>query len=238
MNMSRHHLLYEGKAKRLYATGEADKALIVYKDDATAFNNQKKDIIQGKGALNNEISAYFFHYLAQAHIPSHFIRRLSATEQLAYLVTIIPLEIICRNRVAGSMAQRLGLEEGAFLRQPIVELCYKNDALQDPLINEAHAVVVLDLLSEEELAQIKTLTLKINTLLQELLLRAELILVDFKLEFGRKEGQVILADEISPDTCRLWDLRDKRKLDKDVFRRDLGSLQAAYEEVWERLKQL
>ncbi len=231
----RKEMLYEGKAKQIYATSDPSLFWVRYKDDATAFDGKKRATIQGKGELNNRISAIFFEHLRKAGIPHHFVRLLSPTEQLVRKVSIIPLEVVVRNRVAGSMAKRLGLEEGTPLSRPILELYYKDDALGDPLVNSEHALV-LGWVTEEELAAIRRLALAVNEALQTFLAEREVLLVDFKLEFGRTaDGQIILADEISPDTCRFWDSRTLEKLDKDRFRRDLGGVQEAYQEMLRRL---
>lgn len=228
-------LLYEGKAKRIYATDDSDKVIIHYKDDATAFNGVKKSSIPNKGALNNGISTIIFELLAAQGIPTHLINKLSDREQLCWRVDIIPLEVIVRNIVAGSMASRLGIEEGTIPNHTIYELSYKNDEYGDPLINEDHAVA-LELASFDELAQIKSLTLQINDILQQFFADLGVSLVDFKLEFGRKDdGIIVLADEISPDSCRLWDIKTGEKLDKDRFRRDLGNVEGAYAEIFNRV---
>lgn len=231
----RKELLYEGKAKQIYATSDPDLFWVRYKDDATAFDGKKRATIQGKGELNNRISAIFFEHLGKAGIPHHFVRLLSPTEQLVRKVSIIPLEVVVRNRAAGSMARRLGLEEGLPLVRPILELYYKNDSLGDPLVNSEHALV-LGWVKEAELAEMRRLALAVNEALQAFLAARDVLLIDFKLEFGRTaDGQVILADEISPDTCRFWDSRTLEKLDKDRFRRDLGGVQEAYQEMLRRL---
>ena len=229
-------LLYEGKAKQLFDTGNPEEVYVHYKNSATAFNGVKKEEFDDKGKLNNAITSLIFTYLAEQGIPTHFIKQVNETDQVCRHVTIFPLEVITRNIVAGSMAKKYGLEEGRQLAKPVFELSYKNDALGDPLINDDHAVA-LELVTEAELAQIKDLTARINRALQDLFLAANLILVDFKIEFGKtSDGQIILADEISPDTCRLWDKDTRDKLDKDRFRRDLGDVMAAYKEVLGRLE--
>jgi phosphoribosylaminoimidazole-succinocarboxamide synthase len=230
-------LLYEGKAKKLYVTDNPDLIRVRYKDTATAFNGEKKAVLQGKGELNNRISEIFFHYLEQHGISTHFVQRISNLEQLVRKVEIIPVEVVVRNWVAGSMARRLGLAEGEPLAEPIVEFYYKNDELGDPLVLPAH-LLLLKAATRAELEKIEHLALKINQLLVPFLADKGLILVDFKLEFGRtKDGDIVLADEISPDTCRLWDQKTKEKLDKDRFRRDLGDVLAGYREVLERLSE-
>lgn len=233
--MNRGELLYEGKAKKLFRTEDPDVVRVVYKDDATAFNGLKKGFLAGKGELNNRISAFLFRYLAENGVDNHFIRQLSPTEQLVRKVEILPLEVVVRNRAAGSLAKRLGLEEGTLLSRPVVEFYYKRDDLGDPLVNEDH-ITVLGLSSQEQLAEIRRIALRVNRLLTELMGERGVILVDFKLEFGLdREGRLLLADEISPDTCRFWDARTEEKLDKDRFRRDLGGVVEAYREIWRRL---
>ncbi len=228
-------LLYEGKAKQLFECANDDEIYVHYKNSATAFNGVKKEEFEGKGVFNNTITSLIFEYLEKEGIKTHFIKKINETDQLCKHVTIIPLEVIIRNIVAGSMAKKYGIEEGKKLIKPIFELSYKNDELNDPLINNDHAVA-LEIVTEEELENIRMQALKINSLLQKLYLKANLILVDFKIEFGRdKDGNIILADEISPDTCRLWDKDTNEKLDKDRFRRDLGSVMEAYEEVLRRI---
>ncbi|OIJ13676.1 phosphoribosylaminoimidazolesuccinocarboxamide synthase [Anaerobacillus alkalilacustris] len=233
--MNKNGLLYEGKAKKIYQTDDQDVLWIEYKDDATAFNGEKKDKIAGKSRLNNLITSQIFQSLKEAGINNHFIENLSDTEQLVRKVTIIPLEVVVRNVAAGSLSKRLGLEEGIQLNTTIVELYYKDDALGDPLINEDH-IRLLDIASPEQLEIMKTNALKVNEFLLELFKEINVRLVDFKLEFGVTEsGEVLLADEISPDTCRLWDMETNQKFDKDLFRRNLGSLTEGYEEILTRL---
>ncbi|WP_077614274.1 phosphoribosylaminoimidazolesuccinocarboxamide synthase [Caenibacillus caldisaponilyticus] len=229
-------LLYEGKAKRVYRTGRAGELLVEYKDDATAFNAQKRAVIRGKGRLNNAISALLFQMLSDAGVANHFIKKLSDTEQLVKAVDIIPLEVVVRNLAAGSMAKRLGLPEGRPLKAPLVEFYYKRDDLGDPLITQDH-IYELELAAVDEVALIRETALRVNALLSAYFDRCGIRLVDFKLEFGREatSGEVILADEVSPDTCRLWDKKTGEKLDKDVFRRDLGDLETAYQKLLERL---
>ncbi|MBF0713767.1 phosphoribosylaminoimidazolesuccinocarboxamide synthase [Gemella sp. GH3] len=229
-------LLYEGKAKQLFECENKDEIYVHYKNSATAFNGEKKEEFDFKGSFNNNITSLIFEYLEREGVETHFIKKINETDQLCKHVKIIPLEVIVRNIVAGSMAKKYGLEEGTKLIKPVFELSYKNDELNDPLINDDHAVA-LGIVTEEELNIIKKQALIINNLLQKLYLKSNLILVDFKIEFGKtKSGKVILADEISPDTCRLWDVNTNEKLDKDRFRRDLGSVMEAYEEVLRRLK--
>ena len=229
-------LLYEGKAKQLFECENKDEIYVHYKNSATAFNGVKKEEFEHKGIFNNTITSLIFEYLEKEGVETHFIKKINETDQLCKHVMIIPLEVIVRNIVAGSMAKKYGIEEGKKLAKPVFELSYKNDDLNDPLINDDHAVA-LEIVTEEELANIREQALKINSLLQKLYLKANLVLVDFKIEFGKdKNGKIILADEISPDTCRLWDKDTNEKLDKDRFRRDLGSVMEAYEEVLRRLE--
>ncbi|MZQ75289.1 MAG: phosphoribosylaminoimidazolesuccinocarboxamide synthase [Peptoclostridium sp.] len=229
-------MLYEGKAKKVYKTDKSGEYVVYFKDDATAFNGVKKDTLAEKGILNNSISSILFELLAKEGVESHFIKKLSEREMLVKAVEIVQLEVIVRNISAGSMAKRLGIEEGIVFAEPVFELCYKNDALGDPLINDDHAVAI-NLATREEIAQIREQTMKINTLLKEFFKKAGLKLVDFKLEFGRYDGKVILADEISPDTCRLWDIETNEKMDKDRFRRDLGNVMEGYKKVLQRLEE-
>ncbi len=229
-------MLYEGKAKQVFATDKADEVIVRYKDDATAFNAQKRGSFARKGELNNAISTLIFEYLAKNGIPTHFIEKLGDIEQLVKKVDIIPLEMVVRNYVAGSMAQRLGVEEGLKSPVTIFDLCYKKDELGDPLINDHHAVF-LGAASYDELKEMYALTDKINQLLIALFDKMNIILVDFKIELGKtSDGKIVLADEISPDTCRLWDKDTMKKLDKDRFRRDLGEVTEAYEEIYDRLQ--
>lgn len=228
-------LLYEGKAKQLFECENNEEIYVHYKNSATAFNGEKKQEFDKKGILNNTITSFIFEHLEKNGIETHFIKKVNDTDQICKHVKIIPLEVITRNIVAGSMAKRYGLEEGKVLKKAVFELSYKNDELNDPLINDDHALA-LELITEDELKQIKEQTEKINEILKEFFLKADLILVDFKIEFGRtSDGKIILADEISPDTCRLWDVETMAKLDKDRFRRDLGSVMDAYEEVLRRI---
>lgn len=228
-------LLYEGKAKQLYECEDEDEIYVHYKNSATAFNGMKKEEFDKKGILNNTITSFIFEYLEENGIETHFIKKVNETDQICRRVKIIPLEVITRNIVAGSMAKKYGLEEGRKLKRAVFEMSYKNDDLNDPLINDDH-VLALEIVTEDELNYIKSQTKKINKLLKEFFLKADLVLVDFKIEFGRTaEGKIILADEISPDTSRLWDVNTMTKLDKDRFRRDLGSVIEAYEEVLRRI---
>ena len=234
--MEKGALLYEGKAKKVYETNDPDLLWIEYKDSATAFDGKKKATIEGKGRLNNLISSIIFTKLNERGIESHFVRQLSETEQLVKKVEIIPLETVVRNFVAGSISKRSGIPEGEKLSRPIVEFYYKSDALGDPLLTEDH-IEILDLASKEEVEQLKAKTLKVNEVLTQFFSELDIKLIDFKLEFGRdSQGRILLADEISPDTCRLWDMETNERLDKDVFRRDLGSLTEAYEALLARLR--
>lgn len=228
-------LLYEGKAKQVYSTDNENEYIVYYKDDATAFNGEKKASIQSKGILNNKICTIMFETLEKAGIKTHFIKALSDREQLVKKVTILPLEVIVRNITTGSFCKRYGVEEGIVLDKPIFEMSYKNDEYGDPLVNDDHAIA-LKLATQEEIDYIREQTLKINEIMKEFFLKLNLKLVDFKLEFGKDtDGNIILADEISPDTCRLWDVNTNEKLDKDRFRRDLGDLIQGYEEVLSRM---
>lgn len=228
-------MLYEGKAKQIFKTDDAAKVVIHYKDDATAFNGVKKSSIANKGILNNAITAIIFKMLEKRGIKTHFIEKINERDQLCHQVEIIPLEVIIRNVIAGSMAKRLGIEEGTVPSNVVYELCYKNDTYGDPLINDDHAVA-LGLATYEELATIKKMTLEINQALIEFFDKQGIRLIDFKIEFGRKnDGTIVLADEISPDTCRLWDKETNEKLDKDRFRRDLGNVEEAYIEILNRV---
>ncbi|AZI41368.1 phosphoribosylaminoimidazolesuccinocarboxamide synthase [Deinococcus psychrotolerans] len=228
-------LKYEGKAKRVYATADPEQYLVEYKDEATAFNAQKRGSWAGKGATNNAIAAALYPKLEGAGIPTHFVAKLSDTEQLVKAVTIVPVEVITRNVAAGSFAKKLGLEEGTPLPRPVVEYCYKSDALGDPLINTDTAVA-LGWASEGDMARIRELTLQVNAFLTPFFLERGIRLIDFKLEFGKlPSGQIVLADEISPDTCRFWDAETNEKMDKDRFRRDLGGVEEAYGEMLRRV---
>lgn len=236
MIAAKKDFLYEGKAKQVYTTENPDEVIVYYKDDATAFNAQKRGTVADKGEMNNKITTLIFSHLIENGIDTHYIETLSEREQLVKRVNIIPVEVVVRNYVAGSMAQRLGLEEGTKSPVTIFDICYKKDDLGDPLINDHHAVL-LGLATYDELDEIYSLSNRINEVLKELFLKANLILADFKIEFGKdRDGKIILADEISPDTCRLWDKDTLKKLDKDRFRRDLGEVSEAYHEVYNRLK--
>jgi phosphoribosylaminoimidazole-succinocarboxamide synthase len=234
--MKKLEKIYEGKAKVLYKTDDENFLIQYFKDDATAFNAQKKAVIDGKGVLNNLISEKIMLEMSKIGIPTHFVKRLDEREQLIKKVKIIPLEVIIRNVVAGSMAKRLGILEGGELSSPVFEICYKDDALGDPLINDDHAISVLRVVDKNQLQEIKNFALKINQALSEIFSNINIKLVDFKIEFGfDKDNNIILADEISPDGCRLWDKSTLEKLDKDRFRRDLGNLVEAYKDVASRL---
>jgi phosphoribosylaminoimidazole-succinocarboxamide synthase len=234
--MNKGQLLYEGKAKRLYATEDPTVLYVEYKDSATAFNGEKKAEIAGKGNLNNRITTLIFEKLQANGIASHFIKSISDNEQLVKKVDIIPIEVVVRNIVAGSLAKRLGMEEGTPLPRPIVEFYYKDDNLGDPFISQEH-IDILGIATEEEVQALYEGGLRVNEVLKPIFEQVGVQLIDFKLEFGRDEnGNVLLADEISPDTCRLWDMETQQKLDKDVFRRDLGSLTDVYEIVLNKLE--
>jgi phosphoribosylaminoimidazole-succinocarboxamide synthase len=232
--MRKLQILYEGKAKRVYSTENADVLIVDYKDDATAFNGLKKGTISGKGAINNRMSNYMCRLLETKGIKTHYIEELSDRETAVKRVEIVPLEVIIRNKAAGSMAKRLGLEEGQELLCPVLELSYKDDALGDPMINDSHALAC-GFATQTEIDAIRSMALKINDIMVKYFATKNVELIDFKLEFGRYKGEIILADEISPDTCRFWDMTTHEKLDKDRFRRDMGSVEQAYEEMAKRL---
>ncbi len=227
-------MVYEGKAKKVYRTNNEDAYIVAYKDDATAFNGEKKGTILNKGIVNNKMSAVLFELLEKLGIETHFLGLINDREMAVKAVKILPLEVIARNVAAGSLAKRLGLQEGTLLSRTVIELCYKNDALGDPLVNDDH-VLAVGLATAEELVSVKQQALSINEILKGYFEDRGLRLIDFKLEFGLYHGKVILADEISPDTCRLWDIKTNEKLDKDRFRRDLGGVEEAYSEVLNRL---
>ena len=227
--------LYEGKAKKVFATDNEDYVIVSYKDDATAFDGLKKGVIRGKGAVNNRMSNYLMRLLEEKGVPTHYVEELSDRETVVKKVQIVPLEVIIRNVSAGSFAKRFGVEEGIVFARPTIEFSYKNDDLHDPLMNSYHALA-LGLATEEEISTIKTLAFKVNDVLKEFFAGVGVRLIDFKLEFGRtKDGSIVLADEISPDTCRFWDAATGEKLDKDRFRRDLGNVEGAYEEMMRRV---
>ena len=228
-------LLYEGKAKKLFITEDPQILRVEYKDDATAFNGKKFDRLRDKGRLNNAITVFFFEHLETKDIPSHFVRKISETEQLVRRVKIIPLEVVVRNVAAGSLSKRIGWEEGKELPHPIVEFYYKDDDLGDPLLAEEH-IRLLELASEAQIEELKKRGLAVNEALKSLMLSKGIRLIDFKLEFGLdQKGEILLADEISPDTCRFWDIESGKILDKDRFRRDLGGVTEAYLEIYQRL---
>jgi phosphoribosylaminoimidazole-succinocarboxamide synthase len=236
-NFEKLQQIYEGKAKILFTTKDPSLLIQYFKDDATAFNAQKKAVIPGKGRLNNLISEHIMLELEKNDVKTHFVKKLNEREQLVKKVNIIPLEIIIRNITAGSMSKRLGIDEGITLDSPIFEICYKNDSLQDPLINDYHVIDVLKIIDKNQLELLKNNAFKINNLLKNIFKNIDIKLVDFKIEFGFDHNkEIILADEISPDGCRLWDCNTSEKMDKDRFRRDLGGLIEAYEEIAKRLK--
>ena len=227
--------LYEGKAKKVYATDDPTLVLVDYKDDATAFNGLKKGSIQGKGVINNRVTNHLMQLLEKNGVPTHFVKELSPRETLVKRVTIVPLEVIVRNVAAGSLSKRLGLPEGTKLAKTVLEFCYKDDELGDPMVNDYH-IAAMGWATEAEMAQICTYSLTVNQVLTDYLKDLNIELIDFKLEFGRlADGTIVLADEISPDTCRFWDTQTHEKLDKDRFRRDLGGVEDAYHEIMKRL---
>ena len=228
-------MLYEGKAKKVYATENPELYIVSYKDDATAFNGLKKGTIAGKGVINNRVTNYMMQMLEKNGVPTHFVEEISDSETMVKKVQIVPLEVIIRNISAGSFSKRYGVDEGIVFEQPTIEFSYKNDDLGDPLINEYHALA-LKLATREEIDTIKALAFKTNELMKDFFKKINVDLVDFKLEFGRlSDGTIVLADEISPDTCRFWDSRTHEKLDKDRFRRDLGNVEGAYQEMMRRI---
>jgi phosphoribosylaminoimidazole-succinocarboxamide synthase len=234
MKVETREKLYEGKAKIVYETNQPGRIIQYFKDDATAFNALKKGTIIGKGVINNRMSAALFQVLERAGVPTHYLETLSDREMLCRRLDIIKIEMIVRNVVAGSLAKRTGLEEGTAIKQPIVELYYKSDPLGDPMLNDEH-VRMMRLATPAELAWMKKTALRVNAVLKPHLAKRGILLVDFKLEFGRQRKKLYLGDEISPDTCRLWDSRSKERLDKDRFRRDMGGVEEAYGEVYRRL---
>lgn len=234
MEWKKQELLYEGKAKRVYATERADCVIVDYKDDATAFNGLKKGTIAGKGAINNRVTNHLMQMLEREGIPTHFVQQLSDRETVVRNVQIVPVEVIVRNIAAGSLSKRLGLPEGQKLAATVLEYSYKNDELGDPMINDYH-IAAMELATKEEMDTISAYALRVNNILGAYLKQFEIELIDFKLEFGRFGGKIILADEISPDTCRFWDSQTGEKLDKDRFRRDMGGAEEAYEEILKRL---
>ena len=232
--MEKKEMLYEGKAKKVFKTDDPDCLLISYKDDATAFNGLKKGTISGKGVVNNRMSNYIFSILEKHGIKTHLVEEVNERDTIVKNVKIVPLEVIVRNIAAGSFSKRFGVEEGRVLSVPTIEFCLKDDDLGDPIINSYH-IRALDLATEKEIETIKEMTFKINEVLKDFFLKVGVELVDFKIEFGRFHDEIILADEISPDTCRLWDVNTHEKLDKDRFRRDLGGVEEAYAEMMKRL---
>ena len=234
--MEKRDFLYEGKAKQIYSTDDENSVIIHYKDDATAGNGEKKGSIKDKGIINNQITTLLFKRLEEKGIRTHFIKKLNDRDQLCEKLKIFPLEVIVRNIITGSMSKRLGITDGTKPKNTILEICYKNDDFGDPLINDHHAVA-MDLITYEELEKIYEITRKINDFLKELFDKEGIILVDFKIEFGKNaKGEILLADEITPDTCRLWDKETGKKLDKDRFRQDLGGIEEAYIEILKRLE--
>lgn len=233
--MEKMQMLYEGKAKKLFALDTPEYCIISYKDDATAFNGLKKGVVFGKGIINNKISGHLMKLLEKNGVPTHFVKELSDRESLVKKVDIVPLEVMVRNVAASSLSKRLGLPEGAKMKQPVIEFCYKKDELGDPMVNEYH-ILAMGFATKEELDLITEYSLKINQILKECFLGVKIKLIDIKLEFGRTAGgKIVLADEISPDTCRLWDSITNEKLDRDRFRRDLGGVEEAYNEIFDRL---
>lgn len=233
--MEKEEQLYEGKAKKVFATDDANLVIVDYKDDATAFNGEKKGTITGKGVINNVMSNHMFQLLEQQGVPTHFVEQLSERETLVKKVSIVPLEVIIRNISAGSFAKRFGVEEGIVFDEPTIEFSYKNDELGDPLMNAYHAIA-LKAATRDEIETIKAMAFKVNEVMKQYFDTLNVILVDFKLEFGKTaDGKIVLADEISPDTCRLWDKTTKEKLDKDRFRRDMGGVEEAYQEIMKRV---
>ena len=236
--MKKEDIIYEGKAKYLLKTANPDEIIVSYKDDATAFNGVKKATIENKGILNSKITIIIYNYLMEKGVKTHLIKAVDERNQLCKKIKIFPLEFICRNVVAGAMAKRLGLDEGQKLNEPVLEISYKNDRLNDPLLNDAHALA-LGIITKEELEYCYQQVLEINDLLIELFNRMDITLIDFKVEFGLdKENNIVLADEFSPDNCRLWETKTGRKLDKDVFRRDLGDITDTYQLVLNKLENL
>ena len=233
--MKKKCLLYEGKAKKVYSTDKPNLLIQHFKDDATAFDGKKKGKIHGKGQINNQMSALLFLALAEFRIPNHFVELLGPRDMLVKKLDIVPVEVLVRNIAAGSISKRLGIPEGAPLKKTVIELCYKNDDLHDPFINTYH-IAAMGLTTPGRVAKIEAYSLEINKVLKKFFKRVKIDLVDFKLEFGMHKGKLLLGDEISPDTCRLWDSETGHKLDKDRFRRDMGSVEEAYQEVWRRIR--
>ena len=235
--MKKLEMLYEGKAKKVYQTDDENYYIVDYKDDATAFNGQKKGTIADKGIINNRVSNHLFKMLEEKGVPTHFVKEISDRETIVKKVEIVPLEVIVRNIAAGSLSKRLGIPEGTVLPKTVLEFSYKDDELGDPMINDYHAYA-MELATEEELNTIKKIAFQVNDILSDYLKDLNIMLIDFKLEFGRlSDGTIVLADEISPDTCRLWDSKTHEKLDKDRFRRDMGGVEEAYAEIMKRLEE-
>lgn len=233
--MQKKEMLYEGKAKKVYATDQPEVYIVSYKDDATAFNGLKKGTIVGKGVVNNRMSNFMFRLLEQQGIPTHYVEELNDRETAVKKVTIVPLEVIVRNTAAGSLSKRLGLPEGTPMKTPVLEYSYKNDELGDPMVNDYH-ILAMELATREELDEIAAMSFKINALMVDFFKSVGVDLIDFKIEFGKtSDGKIILADEISPDTCRFWDVETHEKLDKDRFRRDMGGAEEAYDEMMKRI---
>ena len=232
--MEKGKMIYEGKAKRVFETTDPDLCIVSYKDDATAFNGQKKGTIVGKGVVNNRMSNFMFKLLEEKGIKTHFVEELNDRETVVKKVEIVPLEVIVRNKAAGSLSKRLGLPEGTPMKTTVLEFCYKDDELGDPIVNEYH-ILAAELAAKEEVDVIADMALKVNEIMVEFFKSVNIDLIDFKLEFGRYRGDIVLADEISPDTCRFWDIHTQEKLDKDRFRRDMGGVEEAYAEVMKRI---
>lgn len=232
--MEKKEQLYEGKAKKVFATENPDMCIVSYKDDATAFNGLKKGTILGKGVVNNRMSNFMFKMLEEKGIETDFVEEINDRETVLKKVEIVPLEVIVRNKAAGSLAKRLGLPEGTVMKVPVLEFCYKNDDLGDPMVNEYH-ILAADLATKEEIDVIADMALKINQIMVDFFKECKVDLIDFKIEFGRFRGKILLADEISPDTCRFWDIDTQEKLDKDRFRRDMGGVEEAYAEMMKRI---
>lgn len=232
--MEKKEQLYEGKAKKVFLTDDADCVIVSYKDDATAFNGEKKGTIIGKGVVNNRMSNFMFKLLEEKGINTCFVEELNERETVLKRVEIVPLEVIVRNKAAGSLSKRLGLPEGTVMKVPVLEFCYKDDDLGDPMVNEYH-ILAADLATKEEIDTISEMALKINEIMVDFFKECKVDLIDFKIEFGRYHGEILLADEISPDTCRFWDVDTQKKLDKDRFRRDMGGVEEAYAEMMKRI---
>ena len=233
-NLQKTEQMYEGKAKKVFATNDPNLVIVDYKDDATAFNGEKKGTIHNKGIINNKVTNHLMKLLEKEGIPTHFVEEISDRETIVKKVSIVPLEVIIRNVAAGSLAKRLGLEEGVKMSKPVIEYCYKCDDLGDPMVNRYH-ITAMGWATDEELDQIEAMSLKINDVMTKYLATKNIDLIDFKLEFGKYHGEILLGDELSPDNCRFWDSQTHEKLDKDRFRRDLGNVEDAYKEVLHRL---